>query len=284
MRPGEADWRAALCGVSSGADGTFFTKTLNYIHRVLDEESIYFKKALKFKNHPEEFVELLYQEPFYLRYAPPISEQLLSEAKNNEADPVKYLLQQTSVLRSHICGCIALQMDILACAEVEWLSENFASESELEGNQSRLSQLLPVPMDDDVSVITPVERFFRLVRSDFGYKSWNDMAEHVPVEASADGDVETKRRKLVDWTQAKHLPKPEAVDEFLDSLIVRRGNYDPIYYKLLYQAAFFMNQFIKWALPEIQSLEFSVNEVVSAFGSFNDHFERHKKGSHPNVG
>ena len=280
MRTGEADWRGMLYGASNSSGGALFSQTVLYLRQVLDEESAYYKKARHYKGQPAKLLECLYQEPFYYRYGLPIPDQLLTEAtRESPSDPIQHLLKQKMTAHSLMHGCISLQMDILACAEVEWLSENLSAEPEESRYRSILGQILPAPMDDGESVTTPVEMYFIQVRKDLGYESWNDMAEFVPMDAGAEADIESKRRKLVDWTQAKRLPKVEVVDEFLESLIHRRGDYDPIYYQLLYPAAAFIERLLQLFLPGIQKLELSVEDVAAMFGTFHEHFERHKKAA-----
>ncbi len=177
-----------------------------------------------------------------------------------------------------IYGGISLQMDILACAEVEWLSDNFADEPEESRYKSLIGQILPVPMDDE-SVTTPVEMYFKLVRNHFRYESWQEMAEHVPMDDYSIADIESKRRKLMGWVGGDHLPDPDVVGKFLELLILKRGEHDPIYYQLLYHIAAFMERLLQSFLPSIQKLGLTVEDVVAMFGTFHCHFERHKKAA-----
>ena len=280
-RTGEMQWKAIISGVSSVPDHGL-TNTMVYLEQVLDDESIYFQQAFGHRQQPEALLKSLYQAPYFKRFGLPIPESLLQESLQHSAHN-EWLLQQPPVLRSLLHGCISLQLDIAACAEVDFLSQNFANDPQETRYRSLIRQILPQVSEDGENVTRPVNNYFKQVRKDFSYRSWHEMAEHVPMDASTEADFESKRRKLMGWINAEHLPKADDVDKFLEALIHKHGNKDLIYYRLLYCVATFLERLLRASWPVFEKLGFSVDDVVFIFNTFDTHFKRHKEAAIQNA-
>lgn len=272
LRHAEADWRGALKGLSIGANGRVYPRTLEYIGSILDDEAEYYRSAQVHRDQPEAFLRRLLTESFFTKYGLPISEQIIHTVTEQVSyDPIENLTRQPEVNHSLIFGLISLQMDILAHAEVEWFIENIEQLQERNLFKSQLSKLLPKVIGNKIS--SPVTSFFHLLRKHFDISSWNAMAETMVMDGQA--DIESKRRKLMGWVQGDHSPNNEKVFEFLKQLVQTKGDYSSIYYDDLYLASAFVNRLLHFVLPSAIHFRMQAKQLTEAFSTYDKHFSRH---------
>ncbi|MCW7555700.1 hypothetical protein NX722_24340 [Endozoicomonas gorgoniicola] len=272
-RTGELEWNALIHSFKVGAAGRVYPKTLEYIERLLDEESDYYHKAKRQRQNLREFFKTVYTEPFFTRYGLPVSESLLTEAIEQDPEQLaSHLSKQPDLIQSHLHACISLQMDILAHAEVEWFEDNLDQIPKKNHFQSRLLFILPKLEGDEE--ISPITLFFRMVRNHLGFSSWRAMAEHMEMEGES--DIESRLRKLMGWVNVEQHPKHESVFGFLQRLVETKGDYISLYYDNLYLAASFMDGLLELFKSEVDRTKMSASKLLQAFSSYNEHFKRHK--------
>lgn len=265
----EFGWRMMLGQLSESKLGDFYPETLKYVDKLLDEETEYFQFMRINRKDLKIIFSARYTDSFYTKFALKVPEQnfqnylTLTPEKAFEKmwpDPVFF--------RSSMHGCVSLNMDILAYAELEWLTKNSSNLSEI---KSRLAELLPKIRDE--KIVRSIPAYLDMLKDHFDI-SWHQMSE--AMLDSNTKDPESMRRSLMRWVKGEKIPDFETSSNFFKNLLKGDSYENHMYFGQLFLAVSFIDRFLKEVLKTGHPAPPSEADIVGAFATYQEHFERHK--------
>ncbi|MRI34252.1 hypothetical protein EOPP23_14755 [Endozoicomonas sp. OPT23] len=281
-------WRSILFGFRRQYGARFFPNTLALVEQLLNKEHIAFIEGRS--NCPVDLATAKFtQTEYYKKYALPLTglDSFETVSKHTDIDNIVDDIEANVEFKHSVFhGGISLQMDILACLEVEWLANSDSCHLTGTKHQSAIVDILPEFREGNI--IWPLDKLLLRWRTECGLTTWQAMAAVIAKEKTVsdkERDDETHHeytlRQIHDLRAKHRIAKDEVVMDWLKKLCEAGGLYYSEQANLgLYRVASFMTRLLRdceadQKRSENPDKELSPQQLIAAFETYKLHFKHH---------